>query len=250
MHHNKAKKWALVTGSSKGLGCELALELAVKGFNLIIHGRDTHLLQNVQTEIEKSKRDCLAIALDLTPDMATEKLHRIIKNKNISLSVLINNLGGGVIGDTRNISTEALRNSIRLNLEIGIELNNLFYDDLKANQGIICHIGSTASLHHDAPPGYVISKTALNGYIKNAARTFGSEGVTIFGILPGMLDHAESYINRCKQTNPLKYESFLTQSIQDRFTTSREAAMFTVSTINHGIPMINGALISFDGGRD
>ncbi len=244
-------KWALITGSSRGLGLEIALEMARAGFSTVITGRNQKSLTAVLSTLKSmNSGEHHAVCLDLAEEGAPAELHAQLKTISISPSIVVNNLGGGVPGDKRNIPIEILRASLRLNLEVGIEINNLFYEDLKANDGVIVHIGSTASLHFDAPPGYVISKTALNAYVKNAALTFAKDNVCIFAVLPGMLEHEGSYINKLHHSNPQRYDQFLSQSVFRRFTTSSETARFIVKVVEARTPMINGALIQFDGGKE
>jgi NAD(P)-dependent dehydrogenase (short-subunit alcohol dehydrogenase family) len=245
------QKWALITGSSRGLGFEIALALAENGFHTVITGRNPQSLESAAEKITaKTKTNPVAVCVDLVEAGGPEKLYARLNELSISPSVIVNCLGGSIPEDRRNIPTEILRASIRLNLEVGIEINNLFYDDLRTNHGIVVHIGSTASLHHDAPPGYVISKAAINAYVKNAARTFGREGVCIFAVLPGILDHEGSYINRMKEVRTERYKQALSESIFSRFTNSEETARFIVKSIEAGTPMLNGAIIQFDGGKD
>lgn len=243
--------WALITGSSRGLGLEIAITMADAGFHTVITGRDTNSLSSAANKLKSvSNYEHQAVCTDLTEEGAPEKLYIKLKKLGIAPSVIVNNLGGGVTGDRRNIPIDILRLSLRLNLEVGIELNNLFYEDLKINSGVIVHIGSTASLHFDAPPGYVISKTALNAYVKNAARTFAKDNVCIFSVLPGMLEHEQSYINKLRYYDPERYQNILSKSIFGRFTTSSETARFILKIIEGRTPMINGALIQFDGGLE
>jgi NAD(P)-dependent dehydrogenase (short-subunit alcohol dehydrogenase family) len=244
-------KWALVTGSSHGLGLEIAIKLAEFGFQTVITGRNQESLTLAIKKLNSlSKAVHFSVCMDLTAEGAPETLFARLKEIGISLSVIINNLGGSVPGDRRNVPTDILRSSLRLNLEIGVEINNLFYEDLKANHGVIVHIGSTASLHFDAPPGYVISKSAVNAYVKNAARTFAKENVCIFAILPGILEHEGSYISRLSTSNSAQYGKALSESVFGRFTSSEETARFIVKTIEAFTPMLNGALIQFDGGKE
>lgn len=244
-------EWAIITGSSRGLGLELALVLAEYGFRTVITGRNPDSLTAAIKKLKQvSTSDHIALCLDLTKEGAPEDFYIKLKKHGIAPSVIVNNLGGGVTGDSRNIPTAVLRSALRLNLEVGIEINNLFYEDLKTNAGTIVHIGSTASLHFDAPPGYVISKTALNAYVKNAARTFAKDNVCIFAVLPGMLEHEESYIDKLNQSNPERYQKILSTSVLGRFTTSTETARFILKIIETRTPMINGSLIQFDGGKE
>jgi NAD(P)-dependent dehydrogenase (short-subunit alcohol dehydrogenase family) len=244
-------KWALVTGSSHGLGLEIALKLAESGFRIVITGRNKESLMLAMNKLKSiSKQMNMSVCLDLTDEAAPAKLHAKLKELDISLSIIINNLGGSITGDTRNVPLDILRAAMRLNLEVGVEINNLFYKDLKTNHGVIVHIGSTASLHFDAPPGYVISKSAINAYVKNAARAFAKDDVCIFAVLPGILEHEGSYISCLNTSNPRQYKKALSESVFGRFATSKELAHFISSLIDAHTPMLNGSLIQFDGGKE
>jgi len=243
------KQWALISGSSHGLGLEIALLLAKNGYQIILTGRDRKRLESGLNAIKSiSSQNHIAISLDLTQEGAPNELYVQIKNENISPVLIVNNLGGSVNGDKKNIPIKTLRKSMRLNLEIGIEINNLFYEDLKKNNGTVIHIGSTASLHYDAPPGYVISKAALNAYVKNASKNFAKDNICLFAILPGILDHDGSYINNLKKSDIERYEQFLSNANYERFITSSEIAKLIVKLLETQTPMLNGSLIQVDGG--
>lgn len=245
------EKWALVTGSSRGLGFLLAHALATAGYGVVLTGRDSQSLGQAEQDIRAlGIAPCMGVCLDLAEPGAPAKLHSAVKAKDVSLAVIVNCLGGGVPGDRRNIPTETLHRAMRLNLEVGIEVNNLFYEDMAAQRGVIVHIGSTAALHFDAPPGYVISKHAINAYVKNAAKTFAREGVCIFAVLPGILDYTDSYIDKLRRSDPERSQKALEETTYGRFTTGSELARFLVAIIEHGTPMLNGSLVQFDGGKE
>jgi len=243
--------YAIVTGSSRGLGFEIALSLAKKGDIPVITGRNELSLSESAEKIKSvTGREALSVAIDFLEEDASKFFYDELKKLNISPYIIINNLGGGVIGDKRNIDIKVLREAMRLNLEVGIEINNIFFEDLKKMSGTIVHIGSTASLHYDAPPGYTISKSALNAYIKNAAPNFARDGVCIFGILPGILDHEGSVFNRIKIGNPDRYQKALDATPYRRFVKSSEVAEYIVKILSVDSQMINGSLIKIDGGTN
>src|ERR1035437_7227071 len=122
-------EWALVTGSSRGLGLEIAIKLTESGFRVVITGRDQGTIARAMEKLNSvSKPVHVAVSTDLTKESAPEKLHDVLKDHGVSLSVIVNNLGGGVPGDARNIPKDIMRSSMRLNLEVGVEINNLFYE--------------------------------------------------------------------------------------------------------------------------
>ncbi|KAF3939989.1 hypothetical protein ABW19_dt0201561 [Dactylella cylindrospora] len=91
--------WALVTGSSDGIGKELATLLASKGFNIVLHGRTPQKLANLSQQLESSypgikTKSLMVDAADLPADF--EKIvNRVLGD--ISITILIN-CAGGVFG--------------------------------------------------------------------------------------------------------------------------------------------------------
>ncbi len=244
-------RYAIVTASSRGLGFEIAVALAKKGDIPVITGRNELSLSESAKKIKSiTGREALPVVIDFLEEDASKFFYDELKKMNVSPSIIINNLGGAVAGDKRNIDIKVLREAMRLNLEVGIEINNIFFEDLKKLSGTIVHIGSTASLHYDAPPGYTISKSALNAYIKNAAPNFARDGVCIFGILPGILDHEGSAFDSMKISNPDRYQKALDAAPYRRFVKSSEVAEYIVKLLDVNSPMINGSLIKVDGGTD
>ncbi|KAL6404389.1 putative short chain dehydrogenase protein [Ilyonectria robusta] len=94
--HTTAGKpaWALVTGSSAGIGKAYAYELASHGFNVALHGRSAAKLANVREELAAAFPNCSfkTIVADAS-QCATDTIVSALQGLN--LTVLINNAGGG-----------------------------------------------------------------------------------------------------------------------------------------------------------
>ena len=72
--------WAVVTGSTDGIGKALALELAARGFNIALISRDSQKLANVAKEIQlKHKRDTRVIQFDFTEGSSYDAYLKIEK---------------------------------------------------------------------------------------------------------------------------------------------------------------------------
>lgn len=243
--------YALITGSSTGLGYCIANKFSKRGVVPILTGRDSESLSRALRFIqEDSGLTPIGFARDLAEDSAPADLYRFVKDQGLIPRYLIHNLGGGIKGDAKNPSLNVIRQSIRLNLEVSIELNTLFYDALKAGSSKIVHIGSTSSLHYDAPPGYLMSKAAIVPYVKNAAKSFAKDGLTIFAILPGMLEHPGSYVDNLMMRDPDRYARLLESMNYKKFVPSIEVASYLVSLCLVESTMINGSIITIDGGVD
>ena len=66
--------WAIVTGCTDGIGKALALELAKRGFNIYLLGRDPKKLQDTQKEIEKDYgRQARTFVIDFSRDISIKE---------------------------------------------------------------------------------------------------------------------------------------------------------------------------------
>ncbi|KAI0394314.1 hypothetical protein F5Y17DRAFT_466388 [Xylariaceae sp. FL0594] len=118
---NAHRAWALVTGSSSGIGKCLALELAERGFNVVLHGRNLSKLEGVQGELQKA---CPEIETRvLVADAA--QCHRVdfeghLKDqlRGLNLTVLINCAGAGPspsFGALEDYTTGEILDNVHLN---------------------------------------------------------------------------------------------------------------------------------------
>ncbi|KAI1344908.1 short chain dehydrogenase/reductase [Xylariaceae sp. FL0016] len=91
--------WALVTGASDGIGRSLASELASRGLNVVLHGRNASKLEDVQAELSQSHpaRSFRALVADAsqvhTSAVDFAALARSLEH--LHLTVLVNNVGRG-----------------------------------------------------------------------------------------------------------------------------------------------------------
>nr|POE82414.1 very-long-chain 3-oxoacyl-coa reductase [Quercus suber] len=90
----KKGTWALVTGASDGIGKEYALQLAAKGFNVLLVSRTQSKLDALATEIE-SKRNVQTqtLAMDFAANKDADYAALQKLTKGLEISILINNVG-------------------------------------------------------------------------------------------------------------------------------------------------------------
>ncbi|KAH9906863.1 short chain dehydrogenase/reductase [Xylariomycetidae sp. FL2044] len=91
--------WALVTGTTDGIGRALATELASQGFNVVLHGRNEAKLHDVRAELAKKYPSCsfrVLIADCFNCHNEAAYFEEIVAQlEDINLTVLVNNVGGG-----------------------------------------------------------------------------------------------------------------------------------------------------------
>lgn len=131
---------ALITGSSSGIGRDMAYYLSKLGYDLILVGRNIDALNSVK---DKCKTNVTIYDLDLSVTENVYKLYEITKDKDIDM--LINNAGFGLFGNFNETSLDRELNMINLNIIAVHILTKLFLKDfIKKDKGYILNVASSA----------------------------------------------------------------------------------------------------------
>lgn len=240
------KKIALITGSSRGLGLAIAMELAHHDVQIILTGRDRSVLDQAKTYLKPNNH--ITIALDFNDSEQIEDFTKTLISQNITPNILIHNVGGVVQGDVFPLDMAVLFRSLHLNLNVAIKINEAFSPFLiKKREGRMIHIGSDASLSGQASPAYVIAKSALNGYVKSCARYYAQHNIMACSVLPGILEHEGSSWAIKKIQQPNYYQEKLKQMPLGRFGQPQEIAHFVSSLALSESMMSSGGLFEFCG---
>ena len=86
-------KWALITGASRGIGRPIALFLAERGCNLVLHGRSAAHLEEVLAEVRILGVEAYGVGAELAdPDQVTELL-RQVDALQVQIDFVFNNAG-------------------------------------------------------------------------------------------------------------------------------------------------------------
>jgi uncharacterized protein len=183
--------YALITGASKGIGKEIAIELAKKKYDLILIARSASQLEDVAKEIKAKysvKVDFLATDLS-APDAARGVLKWVEQN-NYQVAVLVNNAGYGSAGNFDKFTIEQNRDMMNLNMITLTEMCQVFLPMLKRHsQAYILNIASSTA--YQALPQMAIY-AATKVFVLNFSRALKFElkdsPVSVTCVSPGATD--------------------------------------------------------------
>ena len=138
------KPICLITGATDGIGRETALELAAKGFVVVVAARDAAKAQALVKEIELTTghSDADTITADLRSLAEVRQLSEIFHQRYPRLDVLINN--AGIFSGVRQLTGDGFETTYQVNYLAPFYLTYLMLDALKqAEQGRIINLSSS-----------------------------------------------------------------------------------------------------------
>lgn len=178
----------LITGASNGIGEELAKIFAKEGYHLILVARSEDKLNQMANFLSTQYGvQTHVFVQDLSVPQSASKLYQEVKNKGLSVDVLVNNAGFGKIGKFIQQDVQSISEMMHLNMATLTELTSLFLPEMKRNnKGKILNIASTAAFQsvprfavYAATKAYVLSFTeALHYELKGT-------GISVTALCPG-----------------------------------------------------------------
>jgi 3-oxoacyl-[acyl-carrier protein] reductase len=187
------KRVALVTGSSRGLGREIALRLANETGGVAVHYyREKEAALNVVREIRE--KGCLAAAFqaDLTRESQAKNMIRKIAQKFGRLDILVNCVGPILVKPWEAVTPQEWEYIFRSNLESALFCLKAALPGMRMNEwGRIINIGyhraeQIAAFPTNAP--YAAAKTSLLILTRTAAATEARHNITANMVSPGFLE--------------------------------------------------------------
>lgn len=170
----KYGSWALVTGSTDGIGKAFAFELAKKGLNLILVGRNPSKLADVSSEIKSKfvKTQIKEVVFDLSGDLSEgiKKISEAIEG--LDVGILINNAGVSYpyARFFHEVDDQLLNSLIKVNVEGTTKVTQAVLPQMvKRKRGAIVNIGSGAAIVIPSDPLYAVY-AASKAYIDQFSR--------------------------------------------------------------------------------
>lgn len=184
-----AGKCALVTAASRGLGRACAVALAAEGCRVVVSSRGGSALDEAAAEIRGSTgADVEAVAADVSERRDLERLVRAAGDRFGGVDILVTNTGGPAPGTFATTDDAAWAEGFDNTLMNVVRLSRLCLPWMRENAwGRIVHVTSVSVKQ---PIGnLVISnsvRAAVHGLSKTMATEFGSDGVLVNCVCPGL----------------------------------------------------------------
>ena len=251
-------KYALVCGSSQGIGLATAKELSLLGATVTLAARNQERLENALRELDTSNgQQHNFIVVDFNePLKLAQAIQQYLAN-NPAFHILINNSGGPPGGLLLNASLEEFEITFRRHLECNhILTQNLVPGMTEYGYGRIVNIISTSV--KQPLNGLGVSNTirgAVANWAKTMANELGNRGITVNNVLPGATNTVRlKQIIESKAKKLNKEISEVENSMKSivpagRFAEANEIASAIAFLSSPAAGYINGINLPVDGGR-
>jgi len=237
-------KVALITGASRGIGKEIAMELSKLGAEVFInYSSSDEKAEEVVNSIKNNGGKAHKLKFDVSEeDSVSSAFDKIIKI-NGSIDILVNNAGITRDGLLMRMKSEQWDEVLNTNLK-GVFLCTKYASKfmMKKRSGNIVNISSVVGIiGNPGQANYSAAKAGVIGFTKTCAKEFASRGINVNAIAPGFIE--------TEMTEKLNTEEIVKAIPLKRLGSCSQIAnlvSFLVSS-NAG-SYITGQTISIDGG--
>jgi len=232
--------WALVTGSSRGIGAAIAVGLAADGHDIIVHyGRDEDGARAVAKRCEEHGKQTAVVGADLRG--TCDPLLNAATDVG-GVGVLVNNAGVTADGLAMTMSDDDFALTWQVNVAAAFSLTRgVLRGMLRARAGRVVNISSVVGLHGNAGQvNYAASKAALVGVTKTLAREVGKRGITVNAVAPGFIETA--------MTGEVDTAAIVERVPAARLGTAEDVAAVVRFLCSPQAGYVNGTVVQVDGG--
>lgn len=180
---------ALITGSSSGIGVELAKVFASNGHRVALVARREDLLFNLSKELTAlGYSSPILIPCDLRAPNSVDRIAAALADHGAEVTYLVNNAGCGLFGWASELDRDEQLETIQLNICTLTDLSLRFAECLIRRGGGILNVASIASfLPGPGMAVYYASKAYVLSFSESLHNELGRQGVRVSTLCPGFV---------------------------------------------------------------
>jgi len=242
---SSARKTALITGASRGIGKEIALLLAGEGIDLFLLSRPSPDLDRTREECAARGAQAEAWPLDLAHPEALEAGVSERVRRAGRVDFLVNNAGVTRDGLLVRMKREDWEAVLSVNLTAAFLVTKAVVPAMmKAREGRIVNISSIVGLMgNPGQANYCASKAGLIGFTLAMARELAPRNITVNAIAPGFIETSMT-----SDLTPAAREALLSQVPLRRMGTCRDVAEGVKFLLSDAASYITGTVLNISGG--
>jgi NAD(P)-dependent dehydrogenase (short-subunit alcohol dehydrogenase family) len=192
---SNSNKVALVTGGSRGLGRDMAIQLAKRDFDIIITYKSNEAEANkVVTTINALGKKAIALQLDVAKSSSYDGFISNLKAKLASdfstnqIHALVNNAGTGLYASFENTTEEQFDEMVNVHLKAAFFLTQKSLPLLADGTSIVNITTGLARFSYSNYSAYAIMKAAIDSLTRYQALELGSRKIRVNSLAPGAIE--------------------------------------------------------------
>jgi len=236
---------AFVSGASRGIGMEIALELGRQGAVVVGTATSESGAESISKYMKENDIKGMGVAMNVTEQASIDAALKQIEDAYGAPTILVNNAGitrDNLLMRMKDEEWEAIMNT---NLSSIYRLSKACLRAMmKARKGRIISIASVVGVSGNAgQTNYAAAKAGVIGFSKSLAREVGSRGITVNVVAPGFID-----TDMTRALPDAQREALLSQIPLARLGQPEEIAKAVGFLASPGAAYITGETIHVNGG--
>ena len=243
-----ANKKIFITGSSHGIGLDIAKNFYAKGATVLINGRNSIRLKKAKNLMPKS----YSFHGDVTNNLTLKRISKNIKKNFGGLDILICNVGNSKSVKPGNETSNEFKRMFDANLFSAIKVIESTEKMLSKSKGCIVCISSICGIETipGAPVTYSLAKSALNNYVKYISRPMAKKNIRINAIAPGNILFKGSVWDKKFKLDPNNVKDMLNNEVPLRkLGSTQDICSLTTYLASEDANFVTGSVWSIDGGQ-
>jgi NAD(P)-dependent dehydrogenase (short-subunit alcohol dehydrogenase family) len=234
---------ALITGGGTGIGAAIAGQLAAEGAAVALIGRRPALVNAAAQRLRNQGHEALAVPGNIATD-AQHIVEAVVQHFG-GLDVLVNNAAVAAGLDMDEMTIDAWRQVLEVNLDGAFALVLHAQPHLANRHGCVLHISSISAVSGEFDDvAYATSKAAIEGFSRRLAIELAPRGVRSNVIRPGLI-RTEAFAELPEDF----FASQLPMIPLHRFGAPEDIARAAAFLCSNDASFITGAVLTIDGGE-
>jgi len=247
INYDFKNKVVLVTGSSRGIGKEVAYSFLKSGAVVILTGRKITTNSKLRNQLKNYKNKFILYDVDFRNIEEITKLYEFIFKKFKTLNILVNNAGETLVKKAIDINIKEYDNLFNINLRSLFFLSSIFAKKIiqQKNKGVIVNISSQVA-HVGGPLRSIYSATkgAVNSLTRSLALEWASKKIRVVAVSP-TFTKTEMMKNSSKN---IEFKKMIKTIPAGRPATVNEIASAVLYLSSDEAEIITGEVLRVDGG--
>ncbi|MCC2678794.1 MAG: short-chain dehydrogenase/reductase [Pseudobdellovibrio sp.] len=243
------KKTAFVTGSSRGIGREIALKLAEENYTVVVTGRSKDDVEKTTAEIKSLNGEALSLVADLTTEAGLKEALAFVTKNVGKLDVLVTNIGSGKTLQDVIVDVNEWKRVFDINFFSAVAAINTFLPLLEKSKGQVVCISSIAGIEKiSVAISYSVAKAAVISLVQQMMRPLAAMGVRINAVSPGNVWIENGSWDKKMKDNPARVNDIIQNQVAlQKFVSADEIADAVWFTVKNS--SITGQNIVIDAGQ-